>query len=83
MAMTRADGAVVSKGSGSACLGDPVDALMWLARTAAELGGPLRAGDVVLSGALGPMVPVAPGDTFTAELTGLGRVRAGFIGERA
>ncbi|WP_255621766.1 2-keto-4-pentenoate hydratase [Pseudonocardia sp. DSM 110487] len=78
MTMTRADGSVASTGSGAACLGDPVNALVWLARTAAELGEPLRAGEVVLSGALGPMVPVTPGDAFTAELSGLGTVRASF-----
>ena len=50
----------------------------WLATTARDYGMPLRAGNVVLSGALGPMVPVAPGDTFRAELTGLGRVHANF-----
>ena len=42
-------------------------ALAWLARTAREFGDPLRAGQVVLSGALGPMVPVAPGDAVTAD----------------
>ncbi|HZZ46661.1 MAG TPA: fumarylacetoacetate hydrolase family protein [Pseudonocardia sp.] len=68
----------VSEGSGSACLGDPVNALRWLARTAREVGAPLRAGDVVLSGALGPMVPVRPDTTYVATIDGLGTVRATF-----
>jgi 2-keto-4-pentenoate hydratase len=62
------DGLVVSTGSGTACLGDPLDALAWLARTARDLGEPLRAGQVVLSGALGPMVPVRPGTHVRADL---------------
>jgi 2-keto-4-pentenoate hydratase len=69
---------VVSSGSGAACMGDPCLALLWLARTAHRLGTPLRAGDVVLSGALGPMVPVHPGTTYTATIEGLGTVRATF-----
>lgn len=78
MTMVDRNGSVVSAGSGAACLGDPVLALAWLARTAQALGSPLRAGEVVLSGALGPMVAVVPGSSFTAELTGLGSVRASF-----
>ena len=64
----------VSSGNGAACLGDPLNALAWLARTAREFGEPLRAGQVVLSGALGPMVTVAPGAHVRAEITGLGTV---------
>jgi 2-keto-4-pentenoate hydratase len=63
------DGLVVSTGSGTACLGDPLDALGWLAKTALDFGEPLRAGQVVLSGALGPMVPVQPGTQVRAELS--------------
>ena len=72
------NGEVVSAGNGAACLGDPVAALVWLARTARDFGDPLLAGQVVLSGALGPMVEVAPGDQFLARFTALGEVRATF-----
>ena len=75
MSMTE-NGEVVSTGSGAACLGDPVDALVWVAQTAARLGRPLRAGEVVLSGALGPMVPLQAGSTYVAEISGLGTVTA-------
>ncbi|HEV7755700.1 MAG TPA: fumarylacetoacetate hydrolase family protein [Mycobacteriales bacterium] len=80
MRMTQ-DGAEVSTGTGAACLGDPVNAVVWLANTAREQGDPLRAGDVILSGALGPMVPVVPGARFVAEVGGIGTVRALFAEE--
>ncbi len=80
MTMDRG-GEKVSSGNGAACLGDPLNALSWLARTARDFGEPLRAGQVVLSGALGPMVDVRPGDVVTAEITGLGTVTARFSGE--
>ncbi len=85
VAMTmRLDGDVVSEGSGQACLGDPLNALAWLARTAAGLGDPLRAGQVVLSGALGPMVAAPPGSAVSADLGPLGTVSALFSeGNRA
>jgi 2-keto-4-pentenoate hydratase len=72
------DGTVVSTGSGAACLGDPLAALAWLAGAARDRGDPLLAGQVVLSGALGPMVPVLPGMRVTATLTGLGTVTTRF-----
>ncbi|WP_280232754.1 2-keto-4-pentenoate hydratase [Nocardia cyriacigeorgica] len=65
----RIDGEIVSRGKGSDCLGDPLLALAWLARTAKDLGDPLRAGEIVLSGALGPMAPLVPGARVQAELS--------------
>ncbi|HWO67256.1 MAG TPA: fumarylacetoacetate hydrolase family protein [Umezawaea sp.] len=79
MTMSRGD-EVVSKGTGADCMGDPMIAVAWLATTARDRGRPLRAGEVVLSGALGPMVPVVAGDHFRAHITGLGDVAALFTG---
>jgi 2-keto-4-pentenoate hydratase len=73
-----ADDTLVSEGHGSACLGDPLNAVTWLARTAAAFGDPLRAGQVILSGALGPMVPAPPGTRIRAEIAPLGVVSATF-----
>ncbi|RNM12106.1 2-keto-4-pentenoate hydratase [Nocardioides pocheonensis] len=67
-----------ANGTGAACLGDPLLALQWLAVRARELGAPLLAGQVILSGALGPMRPVQPGAVAHAEITGLGSVSVRF-----
>ena len=64
----------VSTGSGAACLGHPLNAARWLADTMCARGTPLKAGDVVMTGALGPMVPMAHGDSVVAEFGDLGTV---------
>ncbi len=71
------NGRIASLGAGAACLGHPLNAAAWLARTVASRGDCLKAGDVVLTGALGPMVPLTVGDVVRAEIGGLGN--CGFI----
>jgi 2-keto-4-pentenoate hydratase len=72
------NGEVRSSGNGAACLGDPLEALRWLAVQATRFGDPLRAGQVVLSGALGPFVPFAAGDLVEASISGFDTLTAHF-----
>jgi 2-keto-4-pentenoate hydratase len=70
----RANGTVVSEGEGRSCLGSPILSALWLARKMIEVGRPLRAGCVVMTGALGPMVPVAAGTRYDLNISGVGTV---------
>ncbi|WP_432172653.1 2-keto-4-pentenoate hydratase [Streptomyces sp. Tue6028] len=77
MTLTR-DDETVSEGTGADCLGSPLTAALWLAATLADRGDPLRAGDILLTGALGPMAVATAGDEFTARIEGLGTVSTSF-----
>lgn len=68
----QVNGTVASTGVGAAALGNPINAATWLAQTLAGRGEPLRKGDVLLAGALGPMVALTPGDHVVATIDGIG-----------
>ncbi len=75
----REDGDVKSLGAGAACLGNPVEAVRWLAQTLSGTDHPLRTGDIVFSGALGPMIPMQPGMHYVGTIAGLGSVRVNAV----
>jgi 2-oxopent-4-enoate hydratase len=74
------DGEVLSTGVGAACLDHPALAVAWLANSLGARGVELKAGEVILSGAFGPVVPVVAGQSVVVAIEGMGEVRCGFRG---
>ncbi len=72
------NGAIVSEGTGADCMGSPLNATLWLAKKMLELGQPLQAGELIFSGALGPMTAASSGDHIHASFEGLGTVSVSF-----
>jgi 2-keto-4-pentenoate hydratase len=72
------NGALADTGAGAAALGNPVRCVAWLANRLAAFGDGLRAGEIILPGAVHKMIPVAPGDAFRAEFAHLGSVTVRF-----
>jgi 2-keto-4-pentenoate hydratase len=75
------NGRLAETGAGGAVLGNPINALIWLANTVARAAVTLRAGDVILPGSITAAIPVAAGDAVSATFAGLGTVTATFTGE--
>jgi 2-oxopent-4-enoate/cis-2-oxohex-4-enoate hydratase len=77
MRFTR-NGEAIGSGKGAAALGHPLNAVVWLANQLGEFGMPLRAGEIILSGALAAMVPACAGDRMRVEFEGLGYAEVAF-----
>ncbi|MDL2317899.1 2-keto-4-pentenoate hydratase [Eubacteriales bacterium OttesenSCG-928-A19] len=78
MRMTR-NGEPVQEGTGAAVLGNPCNAVAWLANRMWRYGVALQKGEVILSGAFAAAPPAQKGDAFSAVFEGLGEVRAVFV----
>jgi len=68
-----------SEGMGSAVQGNPLTAVTWLANTLGEFGIPFKAGEIILSGSLVPLIPVVAGDQMSLVIEGIGGCRCKFV----
>jgi len=77
-AVVTKNGSKLSEGVGAATLGSPLKAVAWLANTLGERGIPFRAGEIILSGSLVPLEPVAAGDNMHVFIDGIGDCEVSF-----
>ena len=75
----QCNGEQVAEGLGSAVQGHPANAVAWLANTLGEFGIPFLAGELILSGSLAPLLPIAPGDEYTLRIEGIGDAAIRFV----
>jgi len=73
------NGELLYTGAGAAALGSPINAVVWLANTLGKLGVGLKAGEVILSGALCAMVPIEAGDSMSINIGGIGSASVRFV----
>lgn len=79
MQMTDQNGQIMASGEGTQCLYNPLNAAIWLADLMVARGRPLLAGDIILTGALGPMVAVTAPNRFSVNIAQLGTVTTEFV----
>ncbi|KKK39130.1 2-keto-4-pentenoate hydratase [Mesobacillus campisalis] len=72
------NGELLDSATGSAVMGNPLNAVAWLANALSSYDISLNKGEVILSGALSAAVPIEDGDSFTADFAHLGSVSAAF-----
>jgi 2-oxopent-4-enoate/cis-2-oxohex-4-enoate hydratase len=74
----RKNGAHAAGGTGAAVQGHPATAVAWLANTLGKYDIPFRAGEIILSGSLAPLLPAVAGDRFEMTLSGIGSASVSF-----
>lgn len=76
------DGAVAARGRGADVMGDPLEAMTWLANHLCARGLRLRSGELVTSGTCTPIVAIAPGQSAVARFEGVGAVELRLSGRQ-
>jgi len=72
------NGQPAGTGIGAAVQGHPAQAVAWLANTLGEYGIEFKKGEIILSGALAPLIDAKAGDEFSMEIAGLGTCSVSF-----
>lgn len=75
---SKVDGDVVESGNGEPIFGNPINSVVWLAKTLAENGKSLKAGEWVSTGTCTPAIPAKKGSTYTATFSEFGDVSINF-----
>lgn len=73
------DDEIAGTGAGGVVMGNPVAAVAWLANTLSRYSLCLKPGMIVLSGAIGPALPVRSASTVRVHLDRLGDVMVKFV----
>jgi len=73
------NGDVISTAAGAAVLGNPAQAVAWLANKLSRYGVALHEREIILSGSLIAAIDVGPGDSVTATFDRIGSVKAKFV----
>ena len=73
------NGVIEVTGTSAAVMGNPINAVAWLARKLHEFGDGLCAGETIISGSFVQMIPFDQGDTLTADFGELGTLSFGVV----
>lgn len=73
------NGEIMSTGAGAAVLGNPAEAVAWLANKLSEHGVSLRRGEIIMSGSLITAISAEAGACFRATFDRLGSVSVRFV----
>lgn len=68
------NGAILESGSAAAVMGNPINAVVWLANKLHEFGVAMQPGDVILSGSFVKAIPFDAGDSLLALYDQLGEI---------